>query len=106
MKNSTGFFQIGPIKAWFHKSGGCKRRRLFLIIPAAIILVIGLFIGLGHLLAWLWRETVSDIFGVRPISFWQAWDCCSSARSSSSITSPTISIIGPGRRQGRPDDKS
>ena len=34
---------------------------------------LALFIVLGHLLKWLWAVTVSDIFGWKEISFWQAW---------------------------------
>jgi hypothetical protein len=56
-----------------------ERRRRFLrrnlpwIAPLGVLAAAGLFIGLGFLVAWLWRVTLGDIFGVKPISFWQAW---------------------------------
>lgn len=55
-----------------------ERRRRFLthlpwILPTVLILGTALFFGLGKLVAWLWLETVVDLFGIKPISFWQAW---------------------------------
>lgn len=55
-----------------------ERRRRFLrnlpwLIPAALVVGTALFFGLGKLVVWLWRETLVDIFGIKPISFWQAW---------------------------------
>lgn len=55
-----------------------ERRRRFLrnlpwIAPLAIAAGVGLFFGLGHLVRWLWLVTLVDIFGIKPISFWQAW---------------------------------
>jgi hypothetical protein len=49
------------------------RRNLPWIVPLAVAVGVGLFFGLGHLVVWLWRVTVSDIFGFKQISFWQAW---------------------------------
>ena len=49
------------------------RRNLFWIAPLGVLAAAGIFIGLGFLVAWLWRVTLGDIFGVKPISFWQAW---------------------------------
>jgi hypothetical protein len=49
------------------------RRNLFWIAPLGVLAGIGLFIGLGFLVAWLWRVTLGDIFGFKAISFWQAW---------------------------------
>lgn len=49
------------------------RRNLFWLVPLGMVAGVGLFIGLGFLVAWLWRVTLGDIFGVKPISFWQAW---------------------------------
>jgi hypothetical protein len=49
------------------------RRNLFWLVPLGVLAGTGLFIGLGFLVAWLWRVTLGDIFGVKPISFWQAW---------------------------------
>ena len=45
--------------------------------PARIALLVAfglaLFAALGHAMAWLWAQTVSDLFGWKEISFWQAW---------------------------------
>jgi len=49
------------------------RRNLFWIAPLGGVAGVGLFIGLGFLVAWLWRVTLGDIFGFKAISFWQAW---------------------------------
>ena len=49
------------------------RRNLFWIAPLGVVAAAGMFIGVGFLVAWLWRVTLGDIFGVKPISFWQAW---------------------------------
>ena len=49
------------------------RRNLFWLFPLGAVVGTGLFIGFGFLVAWLWRVTVGDIFGFKPISFWQAW---------------------------------
>ncbi|HKQ57069.1 MAG TPA: hypothetical protein VJY35_04305 [Candidatus Eisenbacteria bacterium] len=55
-----------------------ERRRRFLrnlpwLIPAVIVVGTALFYGLGKLVVWLWSQTLVDIFGVKAISFWQAW---------------------------------
>ena len=50
-----------------------RRAHLFWIAPIAIAGAFGLFVGIGFLMTWLWRVTISDIFGVKNISFWQAW---------------------------------
>ena len=49
------------------------RQNLFWLAPLGVVVGAGLFIGLGNLVAWLWRVTLGDIFGFEPISFWQAW---------------------------------
>jgi hypothetical protein len=49
------------------------RRNLFWLAPLGMIGGAGLFIGVGFLVAWLWRVTLVDIFAIKPISFWQAW---------------------------------
>src|SRR6266850_7135984 len=49
------------------------RQNLLWLVPLGAIVGVGLFIGLGFLVAWLWRVTLGDIFGLKPISFWQAW---------------------------------
>ena len=49
------------------------RRNWTWIVPLGLVAAAGLFFGFGTLVAWLWRVTVSDIFGIKPISFWQAW---------------------------------
>jgi len=56
-----------------------ERQRRFLrqnfiwLVPLGAFVGVGLFIGLGFLVVWLWRVTVGDIFGFKEISFWQAW---------------------------------
>jgi len=55
-----------------------ERRRRFLrslpwIIPALLIVAPLFFFGIGTLVEWLWRVTLVDIFGIKRISFWQAW---------------------------------
>ena len=49
------------------------RRNLFWLAPIGAVVGTGLFIGFGFLVVWLWRVTLGDIFGLKPISFWQAW---------------------------------
>jgi len=49
------------------------RQNLIWLAPLGALAGVGLFLGLGFLVAWLWRVTLGDIFGVKPISFWQAW---------------------------------
>ena len=49
------------------------RRNLVWLVPLGAAAGVGLFIGFGFLVAWLWRVTLGDIFGLKPISFWQAW---------------------------------
>jgi hypothetical protein len=50
-----------------------NRRNLVWIAPLAVAGAVGLFFGLGTLVAWLWRVTLVEIFAIKPISFWQAW---------------------------------
>ena len=49
------------------------RRNLPWLLPAVLVVGTGLFFGIGNLFVWLWRVTVGEIFGIKPISFWQAW---------------------------------
>jgi len=49
------------------------RRNFLWLAPLGAVAGTGLFIGLGFLVVWLWRVTLGDIFGFKPISFWQAW---------------------------------
>ena len=49
------------------------RRNVFWIAPLGILAMAGLFLGVGKLVEWLWRVTLVDIFGIKAISFWQAW---------------------------------
>jgi hypothetical protein len=49
------------------------RQNLIWLAPLGALAGVGLFFGLGFLVAWLWRVTLGEIFGVKPISFWQAW---------------------------------
>ena len=50
-----------------------RRQHLVWVIPAVLVVGVGLFFGVGNLVAWLWRVTLVDIFAIKPISFWQAW---------------------------------
>ncbi|MBI1798501.1 MAG: hypothetical protein HYR73_02315 [Candidatus Eisenbacteria bacterium] len=50
-----------------------NRRHLVWLAPLGVTVGVGLFFGIGTLVAWLWRVTVAEIFGIKPISFWQAW---------------------------------
>ena len=66
------------MNAIFTARGGDGRRRfhprhLVWIVPLGLAAAVGFFIGLGTLVAWLWRVTVVEIFAFKPISFWQAW---------------------------------
>lgn len=47
-------------------------RRVALGVAGAVA-VSTAFIVCGFLVKWLWAATVSDIFGWKEISFWQAW---------------------------------
>ena len=49
------------------------RRNFFWIVPLGVLAGAGMFVAVGFLVPWLWRVTVGDIFGFKPISFWQAW---------------------------------
>ncbi len=49
------------------------RQNLYWIAPLGVAAAVGVFLGLGTLVAWLWRVTLVDIFAIKPISFWQAW---------------------------------
>jgi hypothetical protein len=64
------------MSTWEDRREGRRRfmRQNFLwLAPLGLLAMVGLFFGLGHLVEWLWRVTVGDIFGFRAISFWQAW---------------------------------
>ena len=45
------------------------RRNWPWMVPLALVAGAGMFIGVGFLVAWLWRVTLSDIFGIKAISF-------------------------------------
>ena len=49
------------------------RSKLPWLVPLGLVVATGLFFGFGHLVVWLWRQTLVDLFAVKPISFWQAW---------------------------------
>ena len=49
------------------------RRNFVWLVPLVVAAAFGFFFGIGKLVEWLWRVTVVDIFGFKPISFWQAW---------------------------------
>ena len=50
-----------------------KRRHLPWIVPLGLALAALFVFCLGDFVVWLWRLTVVDLFGFKPISFWQAW---------------------------------
>jgi len=43
------------------------------IIPLMILLFIGLLFLFSLLLQWLWNITMPDVFGLKEITFWQAF---------------------------------
>ena len=49
------------------------RRNVIWLAPLGVLVGVGLFFGIGHLVEWLWRVTLVDLFAIKPISFWQAW---------------------------------
>jgi hypothetical protein len=49
------------------------RRNWPWMAPLAAVAGAGMFVGVGFLVSWLWRVTLGDIFGLKAISFWQAW---------------------------------
>ena len=61
-----------------HDAWRAERRQRFFrhlpwLLPVGLIAGAALVYGFGQLFVWLWRQTIVDIFGVKPISFWQAW---------------------------------
>ena len=49
------------------------KRRWAWIIPAGIVgLVVVTFLG-GIIIQWLWNWLMPQLFGLRSITFWQAW---------------------------------
>ena len=48
------------------------RRNWGWLAPLGLAAAVGFFLGIGTLVAWLWRVTLVDIFAIKPISFWQA----------------------------------
>ena len=49
----------------FHAAAG--------IIPLMILLFVGLVFLITLLLQWLWNITMPDVFGLKQITFWQAF---------------------------------
>ncbi|MTI86194.1 MAG: hypothetical protein FH756_20450 [Firmicutes bacterium] len=43
------------------------------IIPLMILLFVGLIFLFTWLLQWLWNITMPDVFGLKVITFWQAF---------------------------------
>jgi hypothetical protein len=43
------------------------------IVPVVLIVGPALFYGFGKFVQWLWLVTLVDIFGIKAITFWQAW---------------------------------
>ncbi|MCF8011893.1 MAG: hypothetical protein K9L17_09085 [Clostridiales bacterium] len=43
------------------------------LAPLAILLIVGLFFLITLLLQWLWNITMPDVFGLKSITFWQAF---------------------------------
>ena len=74
------------------------RRNLFWIAPLGMVAGAGMFIGVGFLVAWLWRVTLGDIFGVKPISFWQAWGLIVLSQILFKANMQRNVSAGPGRR--------
>jgi len=49
------------------------RRNLVWIAPLALAGGAAAFVIIGSVVTWLWKVTLSDIFAIKAISFWQAW---------------------------------
>lgn len=45
--------------------------RAFIFIPLLIIAGIGIACGFGFLIQFLWNSTISDIFDLKEITYWQ-----------------------------------
>lgn len=83
-----------------------ERRRRFLrnlpwLIPVGLVVGAGLFLGVGHLVRWLWSVTLVDIFGIKPISFWQAWGLMLLSQFLFKAHVRPMTRTGPWRRRGR-----
>jgi hypothetical protein len=50
-----------------------KKKHLIWAVPLIIIVLVGIFFAVGLVFPLLWKVTISDIFGVKEITFWQAW---------------------------------
>ena len=50
-----------------------RMRRILSFLPLIVVGGAILVYAVGHLFMWLWRVTVVDLFGFKPVSFWQAW---------------------------------
>ncbi len=86
------------------ENGKFKLLHLGWMVPAGAAVLAALFLGIGHLVAWLWRVTVSDIFGVKAVSFWQAWGLlllCSILFKAN--VSKNVNRRGRGRRPVQPE---
>ncbi len=59
--------------AWREERRRRFRRNLPWLIPVGLVAGAALFYGFGQLFVWLWAQTLVDIFGIKPITFWQAW---------------------------------
>lgn len=50
-----------------------KTKSPWVIAPVIAVLISGLFMGVTLLLQYLWNTTLPDLFGVKPIAFWQTF---------------------------------
>ena len=79
------------------------KRNLVWIVPAVLVVGTALVFGLGMLVVWLWRVTLVDIFGIKPISFWQAWGLILLSQILFKANMQSTTRTGGGRRRGHPD---
>lgn len=47
--------------------------RVFALFPGFILLAVVVWFALSALLQWLWNITITRIFGVREITYWEAF---------------------------------
>lgn len=47
--------------------------RVFALFPNVILLAVVILFAVSALLQWLWNITITRIFGVREITYWEAF---------------------------------